>query len=321
MENIKIIKEFVEIGKDRSGCGGGGGDNSSTFKLYYESYGEIEAPIKIIFIAGFMSSGKNDYYKQVEFFMKQESASKCYQVVIFDNRGSGNSGIPNKFSTFDMALDMIELMDHLGWDSAHVIGASMGGMIALELATIIPPQRIRTLTLAVTHAGHTITPIKGTIAVTKSIFTSDPIKKSQITIESLYSKDYLTKPSIEDPNKSNKEILTQIFVDRLKTSKKPSLHATMGHFKSVLTHHISETKLKYISNQEFPIQIITGTNDQLVDPKNSFYLKSKLNPCEFIVFQGCGHAINTERLNDFNNLIQSHINRFIPDNNILNQYL
>ncbi|EAL66518.1 hypothetical protein DDB_G0281917 [Dictyostelium discoideum AX4] len=315
MENIKTIKEYIEIGKDRSG------NNSPIFKLYYESYGEIEAPIKIIFIAGFMSSGKNDYYKQVEYFMKQELVNKCYQIVIFDNRGSGNSGTPNKFSTFDMALDMIELMDHLGWDSAHVIGASMGGMIALELATVIPPQRIRSLTLAVTHAGHTITPIKGTKAVTKSIFTSDPIKKSQITIDSLYSKEYLSKLSIEDPSRSNKDVLTDIFVDRLKTSKKPSLNAIMGHFKSVLTHYISETKLKYISNQEFPIQIITGTNDHLVDPKNSFYLKSKLNPCEFTVFQGCGHAVNTERLNDFNNLIQSHINRFIPDHNILNQYL
>ncbi|KAM9959454.1 hypothetical protein ACTFIR_000530 [Dictyostelium discoideum] len=315
MENIKTIKEYIEIGKDRCGS------NSPTFKLYYESYGEIEAPIKIIFIAGFMSSGKNDYYKQVEYFMKQELINKCYQIVIFDNRGSGNSGTPNKFSTLDMALDMIELMDHLGWDSAHVIGASMGGMIALELATIIPPQRIRSLTLAVTHAGHTITPIKGTMAVTKSIFTSDPIKKSQITIESLYSKEYLSKLSMEDPSKSNKDVLTDIFVDRLTTSKKPSLNAIMGHFKSVLTHYISETKLKYISNQEFPIQIITGTNDHLVNPKNSFYLKSKLNPCEFTVFQGCGHAINTERLNDFNNLIQSHINRFIPDHNILNQYL
>ncbi|KAK5584518.1 hypothetical protein RB653_006130 [Dictyostelium firmibasis] len=316
MENIKIIKEYIEIGKNRNG-----NENEKSFKLYYESYGEIDAPIKIIFIAGFMSSGKNDYYKQVEFFMKQELINKCYQIVIFDNRGSGNSGIPNKFSTFEMAMDMIELMDHLGWDSAHIIGLSMGGMIALELATIIPPERIRTLTLGVTHAGHTMTPIKGTLAVIKSIFTSDPIKKSQTTIDSLYSKEYLLKPSIDDPNKSNKELITDIFLDRLKTSKKPSLNATMGHFKTVLTHYISESKLNFISTQKFPIQIITGTNDHLVNPKNSFYLKSKLNPTEFIVFKGCGHAINTEKLNDFNILIQSHINRFLPDKNILNQYL
>jgi pimeloyl-ACP methyl ester carboxylesterase len=65
-----------------------------------------------------------------------EQASK-YSSLIFDNRGLGESDCPTmRYSTSEMALDTIELLDHVGWmrnRSIHVVGISMGGMIAQEL--------------------------------------------------------------------------------------------------------------------------------------------------------------------------------------------
>lgn len=62
-----------------------------------------------------------------------------YTSLIFDNRGIGESGKPlMRYSTSSMAQDTIELLDHLGWTSQrsiHVIGISMGGMIAQELVS------------------------------------------------------------------------------------------------------------------------------------------------------------------------------------------
>src|SRR5438552_12998281 len=61
--------------------------------------------------------------------------SAKYRVVAFDNRGSGRSSAPDvPYTTRLMADDTIALMDRLGIDRAHVLGVSLGGMIAQELA-------------------------------------------------------------------------------------------------------------------------------------------------------------------------------------------
>jgi len=70
-------------------------------------------------------------------------------VLLVDNRGIGNSDKPYWYSTSDMAIDLMEIMDHVGWTalrSVHVVGLSMGGMIAQELGCL-DPGRIATLNL------------------------------------------------------------------------------------------------------------------------------------------------------------------------------
>ena len=70
-----------------------------------------------------------------------------YTCLIFDNRGIGESDKPILlYSTSEMAKDIVELLDHVGWTqtrSVHVVGISMGGMIAQELVsdTHTPPIR------------------------------------------------------------------------------------------------------------------------------------------------------------------------------------
>lgn len=60
-----------------------------------------------------------------------------YSCLVFDNRGMGESDKPLlRYSTSEMAKDALELLDHLGWTAArdvHVVGISMGGMIAQEM--------------------------------------------------------------------------------------------------------------------------------------------------------------------------------------------
>jgi pimeloyl-ACP methyl ester carboxylesterase len=97
-------------------------------------------------------------------------AERGFRVVRFDNRDIGRStkiesaGVPSRFDLFsgrrssaayllrDMAADTIGLMDHLGIESAHVVGASMGGMIAQTMA-IEHPQRLRSLVSMLSTTG------------------------------------------------------------------------------------------------------------------------------------------------------------------------
>jgi len=84
--------------------------------------------IPIVFVGG-LGMPKEGWYFQVQYFKNH------FKTVVFDNRGTGESDSPNgPYSIEQMGKDVLRLLDHLGLTEVHLVGASMGGFICLQLA-------------------------------------------------------------------------------------------------------------------------------------------------------------------------------------------
>lgn len=86
--------------------------------------------------------------------MQRRALSRRYRLILVDNRGVGRSGRPDgPYDLKVMATDALAALDHAGYGSAHVIGASMGGIIS-QIIGVHHPDRVRSLTLACTACHH-----------------------------------------------------------------------------------------------------------------------------------------------------------------------
>src|SRR3990167_924419 len=112
--------------------------------IYYESHGKGES---LVFIPATGLSGEVWKAFQVP------ELSKSLDVIIHDPRGCGRSTRVQAVCTIDqMACDVVALLDHLGIESAHVLGHSMGGRIALAMALNFP-RKVKSLILAASGSG------------------------------------------------------------------------------------------------------------------------------------------------------------------------
>lgn len=109
-------------------------------KLYYEMYGDKTHLNTLLFIHGLGASGR-DWENQLNYFKAH------YQILVVDLRGHGKSDKPNlPYSISLFTDDISQLLQQLALKKLHVIGHSLGGMIAFELA-LSHPDLVQSLTI------------------------------------------------------------------------------------------------------------------------------------------------------------------------------
>src|SRR3954449_7787852 len=111
-------------------------------RLHFETFGRRSAPA-VLMIQG-LGADKHGWD------MQRFVLAGKYQVIAFDNRGAGRSDKPiGPYSMEQMNDDAVAVLDAVGVSAAHVVGASMGGVIA-QIMAVRHPQRVLSLTLACT---------------------------------------------------------------------------------------------------------------------------------------------------------------------------
>ncbi len=114
--------------------------NIGDIQIYYEDYGQGPPLIMILGLGQDIATWN---FQILEL-------SKHLRLIVFDNRDSGKSSRSSQnYITQIMAQDILGLMDHLGIDRTHLLGTSLGGMIAQQVA-LMAPERVNSLILAST---------------------------------------------------------------------------------------------------------------------------------------------------------------------------
>jgi pimeloyl-ACP methyl ester carboxylesterase len=255
--------------------------------LYYETHGTGE-PLLLIMGLG---ANATAWEQQIPAFREE------FQVIAFDNRGSGRSDKPPPpYSMQELAEDARGLLDQLGIESAHVFGMSMGGMIAQELA-LQHPERVRALVLGGTMAGGPNAVMAGPGLIQQWLsMASMPLQQAiEFGLTFLYSDEFLSR---------NREALVRRALELAHLMAPP--HALRGQVMAIMGFNAYD-RLDQIDK---PTLILTGTDDKIVPAKNSRVLAQRIPAARLVEFPGVGHGFLVEKAAQTNATVLAFLRQF-----------
>ena len=215
-----------------------------------------------------------------------------HDVIAVDNRGCGRSSTPwRPWTTRTMAADAVAVLDELEIERAHVGGASLGGMIAQEIALEFP-ERVGTLVLLSTTGGLPrldLVPQRGLLQLLEALLrswrpASDPDQRVRDFLSMAASEDFAAQCRPED------EVWTAVAA----TLEEPA--SQRGSVMQLLAaaRHSTWSRLPRLA---MPVQVHHGTEDRLVPFAAGRELARRIPDARFLAYEGAGHGV-LERLDE-----------------------
>lgn len=243
---------------------------------------------KVLMVMGFAAPG--EAWRPVISAMIQAADRKSHlgaihedveiEICTYDNRGIGRSTIPsdpNAYTTETMAKDGVLVMEKLGWTSAHVCGFSMGGMIAVKIASLFP-EKVRSLTLlSVTGGGWEIIPVSAkSLPNLIRALTDKSIEGRARTDVSFHFSSRVRSRKLGQSGKIIHDLLVEEYVESSKSVGRQHPDGEKGHINAVWTHEVTEKDVRTIRSGDIPIKVIHGDDDLMAMPNYGIKLASKL---------------------------------------------
>jgi pimeloyl-ACP methyl ester carboxylesterase len=210
-----------------------------------------------------------------------EGLCDSFDVIVYDNRGSGNSDKPDApYSAELLARDAAALLRVLGLSRVHVLGFSLGGMIAQHLVLEFP-HAVSRLVLACTHAGlrHSVPPSRE-VAKAFQLRTEDWAERIRALAV------YAFAPDFPERNPS----MYAAFVEKKSRDRQPP-HAYRRQLEASITHDTYD-RLPEIA---CPTLVIAGLEDLVIPAQNSRVLANRIPNARLVVIENVGHLFFVEK--------------------------
>jgi pimeloyl-ACP methyl ester carboxylesterase len=216
--------------------------------------------------------------------------ARHFTVLTFDNRGTGLSDKPTSGYAIDvMARDVVGLFDQLGWTTAHVLGFSMGGAIAQELA-IGNPERVARLVLMATFPGGFLG-MPAPWPVLRRLFDIEGLSPEEAARQvwpAIYSAAYLARHADAVEAQMRREIARPT-PDYVAKAQSLAIRSFSSAFR--------------LWQIQAPTLVATGTEDQVVPPANSRILASAIPGAQLALVPDLGHRAIWEAPEEISDIV------------------
>jgi 3-oxoadipate enol-lactonase len=252
-------------------------------QLYYEIHGEGEP----LFCVHGLSCDTLAWIPQIQAFAAE------HRTVIFDNRDVGQSSMAEPgYEIADMARDALALADELELESFHLLGISMGGAIAQEIA-LQAPGRVRTLTLAVTFStGGTYSRRLAEVWGARVMQVSHEQHVDELMLMN-HSEAFFESPE-----------MVEFVRTAMVNNPHPQPPDAFGRQIAACGRHDTRDRLGSLT---MPTHVIGGEYDILVPVWKSREIASLIPEATLTVLPNAPHGLSLERAEEFNQAVLGFI--------------
>jgi len=285
--------------------------SSGEYEIHYETHGGDDAPT-ILLVMGLgaqLTAWRSDFVEPL--------VDAGYQVVRYDNRDVGFStrtdGPPPSerdvaqlalrlrnasppYTLNDMAADGIAVLDDLGVDAAHIVGASMGGMIA-QIMAIEHRSRLRSLTsiMSTTGSRRVGRPTPKTLAITS--------KTPPTTQPEAFEHSLRLVTHISGPGHAPERLRERVQLDQARAFH-PA--ASIFHAAAVLA---APDRTRQLRQLDVPTLVLHGRKDVLVTLSGGQATAAAIPNATLVVFNEMGHAFPPALLDPIHSTLLDHFRR------------
>jgi pimeloyl-ACP methyl ester carboxylesterase len=253
-------------------------------KLFYEIEGEGEP---VVLIPGF-AAGRWIWFKQTT------ELSRRFRVIIFDPRGVSASDKPEGKQTIGLlADDIAHLLQTIGIDNAHIVGASFGGFVAQEFA-LKYPSMTRKLVLCCTSFGgpNHVAPDRETLMALASTKGLNGEERMRANLLLAFTPEYLQMQTAEVDH-----------VVHLRATNEVPEHIYMSQLQAAVSFN-AESRVEQITSQTL---VLSGDADVIVPVQNSRNLAAKIPRAQLRIIQGGSHTFFIEQAEKFNDIVSEFL--------------